>query len=163
MLYQLSYDGDGGADRDRTDDIQLAKLALSQLSYGPSNYLVPPSRLERVHRKAAEPKSAASTNSAKEAGINLLALYRLSSWGGTLLGWGGSSLLWLFLLRFLGFLRTFAHGRVSFKRERCGTAAALATSADGNLGGTTVAVPRGDNSSERPAGYRDLMPLAIWL
>ena len=27
----------GGASRDRTDDIQLAKLALSQLSYGPSN------------------------------------------------------------------------------------------------------------------------------
>src|SRR5207253_8895136 len=26
----------GGADRDRTDDIQLAKLALSQLSYGPN-------------------------------------------------------------------------------------------------------------------------------
>jgi len=26
---------DGGASRDRTDDIQLAKLALSQLSYGP--------------------------------------------------------------------------------------------------------------------------------
>ena len=26
----------GGADRDRTDDIQLAKLALSQLSYGPA-------------------------------------------------------------------------------------------------------------------------------
>ena len=25
----------GGADRDRTDDIQLAKLALSQLSYSP--------------------------------------------------------------------------------------------------------------------------------
>ncbi len=25
----------GGADRDRTDDFQLAKLALSQLSYGP--------------------------------------------------------------------------------------------------------------------------------
>ena len=25
-----------GADRDRTDDIQLAKLALSQLSYSPS-------------------------------------------------------------------------------------------------------------------------------
>lgn len=25
----------GGADRDRTDDIQLAKLALSRLSYGP--------------------------------------------------------------------------------------------------------------------------------
>jgi hypothetical protein len=28
---------DGGADRDRTDDIQLAKLALSQLSYSPGN------------------------------------------------------------------------------------------------------------------------------
>ena len=26
----------GGADRDRTGDIKLAKLALSQLSYGPS-------------------------------------------------------------------------------------------------------------------------------
>ena len=25
----------GGADRDRTDDIKLAKLALSQLSYSP--------------------------------------------------------------------------------------------------------------------------------
>ena len=28
--------GFGGADRDRTDDLKLAKLALSQLSYGPS-------------------------------------------------------------------------------------------------------------------------------
>jgi hypothetical protein len=27
----------GGADRDRTDDLKLAKLALSQLSYGPSS------------------------------------------------------------------------------------------------------------------------------
>ena len=26
---------DGGARRDRTDDLKLAKLALSQLSYGP--------------------------------------------------------------------------------------------------------------------------------
>ena len=26
----------GGADRDRTDDLKLAKLALSQLSYGPA-------------------------------------------------------------------------------------------------------------------------------
>ena len=26
---------DGGAGRDRTDDLKLAKLALSQLSYGP--------------------------------------------------------------------------------------------------------------------------------
>ena len=28
----------GGADRDRTDDIQLAKLALYQLSYGPVSF-----------------------------------------------------------------------------------------------------------------------------
>lgn len=28
-----------GAGRDRTDDIQLAKLALSQLSYSPSNHV----------------------------------------------------------------------------------------------------------------------------
>ena len=27
---------DGGASRDRTDDLKLAKLALSQLSYGPN-------------------------------------------------------------------------------------------------------------------------------
>ena len=27
---------DGGASRDRTDDLKLAKLALSQLSYGPA-------------------------------------------------------------------------------------------------------------------------------
>src|ERR1043166_1888 len=30
----------GGADRDRTDDLKLAKLALSQLSYGPDSKLV---------------------------------------------------------------------------------------------------------------------------
>ena len=28
---------DGGANRDRTDDLKLAKLALSQLSYGPDD------------------------------------------------------------------------------------------------------------------------------
>ena len=28
--------GNGGASRDRTGDLKLAKLALSQLSYGPS-------------------------------------------------------------------------------------------------------------------------------
>jgi hypothetical protein len=28
-------EGIGGASRDRTDDLKLAKLALSQLSYGP--------------------------------------------------------------------------------------------------------------------------------
>jgi len=29
--------GSGGADRDRTDDLKLAKLPLSQLSYGPKH------------------------------------------------------------------------------------------------------------------------------
>jgi hypothetical protein len=32
---QASCAKPGGADRDRTDDLKLAKLALSQLSYGP--------------------------------------------------------------------------------------------------------------------------------
>ena len=36
----------GGADRDRTDDLKLAKLPLSQLSYGPelNQAWCPPSR-----------------------------------------------------------------------------------------------------------------------
>ena len=37
----------GGADRDRTDDLKLAKLPLSQLSYGPiPSEMVGPGRLE---------------------------------------------------------------------------------------------------------------------
>ena len=32
---QHPQEADGGARRDRTDDLKLAKLALSQLSYGP--------------------------------------------------------------------------------------------------------------------------------
>ena len=45
--------GAGGADRDRTDDLKLAKLALSQLSYGPKTdhvsmlWMVGPGRVER--------------------------------------------------------------------------------------------------------------------
>ena len=35
----------GGADRDRTDDLKLAKLALSQLSYGPGSICSPTARL----------------------------------------------------------------------------------------------------------------------
>ena len=34
-LFALS-EGNGGARRDRTDDLKLAKLPLSQLSYGPN-------------------------------------------------------------------------------------------------------------------------------
>ena len=35
----------GGADRDRTGDLKLAKLALSQLSYGPNSWDTAASRL----------------------------------------------------------------------------------------------------------------------
>ena len=44
----------GGADRDRTDDLRLAKPALSRLSYGPDNVVgqgrveLPTSRLSGV-------------------------------------------------------------------------------------------------------------------
>lgn len=34
----------GGAERDRTDDLKLAKLALSQLSYSPNQTRYPPQR-----------------------------------------------------------------------------------------------------------------------
>ncbi len=35
QTHSLTRQGFGGARRDRTDDLKLAKLALSQLSYGP--------------------------------------------------------------------------------------------------------------------------------
>ena len=38
---QILQTHDGGARRDRTDDLRLAKPALSQLSYGPSNTMAP--------------------------------------------------------------------------------------------------------------------------
>ena len=34
-VYQRAWMANGGAGRDRTDDLKLAKLPLSQLSYGP--------------------------------------------------------------------------------------------------------------------------------
>ena len=36
---------DGGASRDRTDDLKLAKLPLSQLSYGPDPYMASDTRV----------------------------------------------------------------------------------------------------------------------
>src|SRR3954454_869299 len=44
---------DGGASRDRTDDLKLAKLALSQLSYGPIG-----SSLAMVGRVGVEPTTS---------------------------------------------------------------------------------------------------------
>jgi hypothetical protein len=41
----------GGADRDRTDDILLAKQALSQLSYSPISNLISLSRLRSEIKK----------------------------------------------------------------------------------------------------------------
>ena len=45
LLYTVCKGDCGGGDKDRTCDIQLAKLALSQLSYTPK-YLAPPPGLE---------------------------------------------------------------------------------------------------------------------
>src|SRR6187551_1888817 len=47
-------DSGGGASRDRTDDLKLAKLALSQLSYGP----IGSSRLAMVGRVGVEPTTS---------------------------------------------------------------------------------------------------------
>ena len=38
--YTAQSGSGGGASRDRTDDLKLAKLALSQLSYGPAELMV---------------------------------------------------------------------------------------------------------------------------
>ncbi len=46
MFTSIARFGDGGARRDRTDDLMLAKHALYQLSYGPA----PPARARRGGR-----------------------------------------------------------------------------------------------------------------
>ena len=38
LIQRLHWEGYGGARRDRTDDLLLAKQALSQLSYGPIRF-----------------------------------------------------------------------------------------------------------------------------
>src|SRR5438105_2402264 len=57
--------GWNGADRDRTDDIQLAKLALSQLSYGPirsgGRLRLPPVPPASAAGDPRDPSSAAKT------------------------------------------------------------------------------------------------------
>ena len=45
-----------GADRDRTDDIQLAKLALSQLSYSPSMHLPVGKKMGLVRLELTTPR-----------------------------------------------------------------------------------------------------------
>ena len=49
----ISGKNGGGASRDRTDDLKLAKLALSQLSYGPIG-----SSLAMVGRVGVEPTTS---------------------------------------------------------------------------------------------------------
>ncbi len=70
---EASHEKHGGADRDRTDDLRLAKPALSQLSYSPLQKLVglgrfelPTSRLSGVRSNQLSyrpdlPRSAART------------------------------------------------------------------------------------------------------
>ena len=64
----------GGAGRDRTDDLKLAKLALSQLSYGPWVYahcmvsLVGPVRFELTTPRLS---SVCSNQLSYEPGINV--------------------------------------------------------------------------------------------
>ncbi len=48
----------GGADRDRTDDLKLAKLALSQLSYGPRNRFNLACRAEAAQESPPSPQGA---------------------------------------------------------------------------------------------------------
>ena len=54
----------GGASRDRTGDLKLAKLALSQLSYGPCRFHRRPRR--RLRSRPVPP--ATTTSPAKQAG-----------------------------------------------------------------------------------------------
>jgi hypothetical protein len=50
----------GGARRDRTDDLKLAKLALSQLSYGPNPFLTV-ARHKGLLRSVVSPRSSTDT------------------------------------------------------------------------------------------------------
>jgi hypothetical protein len=47
VVFFIRCRSDGGARRDRTDDLKLAKLPLSQLSYGPLNSLEPAAKHAR--------------------------------------------------------------------------------------------------------------------
>ena len=53
----------GGARRDRTDDLLLAKQALSQLSYGPAPVEIEPNRL------SAFPEASADNFRGSKAGV----------------------------------------------------------------------------------------------
>jgi hypothetical protein len=51
LIQNLVFRENGGADRDRTDDILLAKQALSQLSYSPISNLISLPRSPREVKK----------------------------------------------------------------------------------------------------------------
>ena len=51
----------GGADRDRTDDLKLAKLALSQLSYGPGKIWWLARSSSRIRRQPSCAKASEGT------------------------------------------------------------------------------------------------------
>lgn|GEM_PF-5914537 len=53
-LGSLTKAKSGGADRDRTDDLKLAKLPLSQLSYGPKDDLISTRPASEVRKKVCD-------------------------------------------------------------------------------------------------------------
>jgi hypothetical protein len=57
--FRMSCHRPGGARRDRTDDLMLAKHALSQLSYGPAPKALLAAVAGRPGRRPARPKAAA--------------------------------------------------------------------------------------------------------
>ena len=75
----------GGADRDRTDDLMLAKHALSQLSYGPkvcepgSDQVVGPERVERSTSRLSGVRSNHLSYEPNERCLNHAAIPRSSA------------------------------------------------------------------------------------
>ena len=63
---RVRLDG-GGARRDRTDDLMLAKHALSQLSYGPAPKALLAAVAGRPGRRPARPKAAAHVCASAQA------------------------------------------------------------------------------------------------
>ena len=54
-MRRIGFWGTGGAGRNRTDDILLAKQALSQLSYGPFKEMAAPGEAAKRQRRLVGP------------------------------------------------------------------------------------------------------------
>ena len=77
----LRRDECGGADRDRTDDLRLAKPALSQLSYSPTRRTRVPSSPGREGRRSTDRAARRTLRSARASS--------LEHGGGPVVGLGG--------------------------------------------------------------------------